>query len=106
MLLIHVLEVLLATTSSLSELSRGLPQLVDQLQTTFTQHTHEINNALASITSATPINAESPAPPTSKQSVASMKTEVLVATSELHTLRLALANLKVHSLIIPTLQLT
>ena len=87
----------MATTSSLSELSRGLPQLVDQLQAVFTKQSEDINSALGTVKSVPPADSSMSIPASTKQSVASLRNEVMIATSEIHTLRMALSDFKVFS---------
>ena len=90
---------LLATTNSLTEYSKSLPQLVDQMQAAFTMQTQNINVALCSLQSAKMQGSESVMLTPPVQAMDSLKHDILVATSEMHTLRLALSGLKVLNLL-------
>ena len=92
----QLLEVLLATTSGLCKLeSRGVSQLVEQLQLVLDQQTENINSALAACAPAAQFSTDSQQLVSPQKSVASLKQDVLRATSEVYTLRLALASFKV-----------
>ena len=94
--MVHLLEVLLATTSGLCEHeSRNISQLVDQLQLALDQHTENINSALAACAPANQSNPDDQQLVTPQKSVASLKQDVIRATSEVYTLRLALSSFKV-----------
>ena len=87
---------MLATTSGLCEHeSRSISQLVDQLQLVLDQHTENINFALAACAPFTQSNPGKQQLVSPQKSVASLKQDVIRATSEVYTLRLALSSFKV-----------
>ena len=98
-LLVQLLEVLLATASGLCKLeSCGISQLVEQLQLALDQQTENINLALTACAPATQSDSASKQLVSPQKSVASLKQDITRATSEVYTLRLALASFKVSTI--------